>query len=170
MCPMFIDKSNQYNHPYWKPKLLSVCVLALCVCVCVCVHTHVHAWMHVCVHVLTQLHPTLCDPRDCGPPGSSVHVILQARILEWVAISYSKGSSQPREQTQVTCIVRQILYHCAAWEACVYVHTGTLTHTQYFTIPLKIENAFCARTLELLDQEPQVRKLFLRYMITWLRW
>ena len=43
---------------------------------------------------------TLCNPVDCSPPGSSVHRILQARILEWVAISFSRGSSQPRDRTQ----------------------------------------------------------------------
>ena len=48
---------------------------------------------------------TLCDPIDCSLPGSSVHGILQARILEWVAISFSRGSSQPRDQTQVSCIL-----------------------------------------------------------------
>ena len=42
--------------------------------------------------------PTLCDPMGCGPPGSSVHGILQARILEWVAIFFSRGSSQPRTE------------------------------------------------------------------------
>ena len=47
---------------------------------------------------------TLCDPKDCNPPGSSVHVILQARILEWVVMPFSRGSSQPRDQTQVSCI------------------------------------------------------------------
>ena len=41
--------------------------------------------------------PTLCNPMDCSPPGSSVHGIFQARILEWVAISFSKGPSQPME-------------------------------------------------------------------------
>ena len=41
--------------------------------------------------------PTLCDPRDCGPQGSSVHGILQARILEWVAMPSSRGSSRPRD-------------------------------------------------------------------------
>ena len=46
----------------------------------------------------------LCDPMDCSPPGSSVHGILQARILEWVAISYSRGSSQPMDQTYVSYI------------------------------------------------------------------
>ena len=47
---------------------------------------------------------TLCDPMDCSPPGSSVPGILQARILEWVAISFSRGSSQLRDQTHVSCI------------------------------------------------------------------
>ena len=45
---------------------------------------------------------TLCNPMDCSPPGSSVHGILQARILEWVAIPLSKGSSQPRDRTQIS--------------------------------------------------------------------
>ena len=53
---------------------------------------------------LLQLYPTLCDPMDCSPAGSSVHGILQARILEWVAISFSRESSWPRNQTQVSCI------------------------------------------------------------------
>ena len=48
---------------------------------------------------------TLCDPVDCSLPGSSLHGILQARVLEWVAISFSRGSSQPRDQTQVSRIV-----------------------------------------------------------------
>ena len=47
---------------------------------------------------------TLCDPMDYSLPGSSVHGILQWRILEWVAISFSRGSSQPRDQTWVSCI------------------------------------------------------------------
>ena len=53
---------------------------------------------------VTQSCWTLCDPVDRSPPGSSVHGILQARILEWVAISFSRGSSRPRDQTQVSCI------------------------------------------------------------------
>ena len=56
------------------------------------------------VKVKTQVCPTLWDPMDCSLPGSSVREILQARILEGVAISFSKGSSQPRDQTQVCCI------------------------------------------------------------------
>jgi len=54
---------------------------------------------------------SLCDPMDCSPPGSSVHGILQARILEWVAISSSGGSSPPRDWTCISCNCRWILYH-----------------------------------------------------------
>ena len=53
---------------------------------------------------VSQSCPTLCDPVDCSPPGSSIPGILQARILEWVAISFSRGSSQPRGLTQVSRI------------------------------------------------------------------
>ena len=52
---------------------------------------------------VTQSCPTLCNPMDRSPPGSSIHGIFQARILEWVAISFSGGSSQSRDQTHVSC-------------------------------------------------------------------
>ena len=58
-----------------------------------------------------------CDPMDCRLPGSSVHGISQARIPEWVVISFSRGSSWPRVQSCISCIDRQILYHWATWEA-----------------------------------------------------
>ena len=58
-----------------------------------------------CMHAKSlQLCPTLCDPLDCSPSGSSVHGILWAWILEWVTMPFSKGSSQPRDQTQVSHI------------------------------------------------------------------
>ena len=66
---------------------------------------------------VAQSCPTLCNPMDCSPPCSSVHVIFQARILEWVAISFSRGSSRPRDWTHVSCTGRRILYHWATWEA-----------------------------------------------------
>ena len=56
---------------------------------------------------VAQLCPTLCDPVDCNLPGSSVHGILQAKILEWIAISFSRGSSQPRDRTLVSCTARR---------------------------------------------------------------
>ena len=53
--------------------------------------------------LVAQSCPTLCDPMDCSPPGSSVHKIFQARIVECIAISFSRGSFQPRDQTWVSC-------------------------------------------------------------------
>ena len=55
---------------------------------------------------VAQLCPTLCDPMDYNPQGSSIHGIFQARVLEWVAISFSRESSQPRDRTQVSCIAQ----------------------------------------------------------------
>ena len=66
---------------------------------------------------VTKLCPALCNHMDCSPPGSSVHGIFQARILGWVAISFSMGSSQTRNQICVSCIGRQFLYLWASWEA-----------------------------------------------------
>ena len=77
----------------WSSKRADVCVCArACVCACAC----------VCVSE-TQLCLTLCNPMDCSPPGSSVHGILQARILEWVAIPFSRGSFWPRDRIRVSC-------------------------------------------------------------------
>ena len=65
---------------------------------------------YICCLVVKSC-PTLCDPMVCNPPGSSVHGISQARILEWVVISFSKGSSWPRDRTCVSCIDTCVLYH-----------------------------------------------------------
>ena len=67
--------------------------------------------------LVTQLCPTLCDPMDCRPLGSSVHGILQARILEWVAITFSRGSSQLRNRTWVSCIAGRFFTVWATREA-----------------------------------------------------
>ena len=71
-------------------------------------------WTHTLSHI------RLLDPVDCISPGSSVHGTSQARILEWVAISSSRGSSRPRDQIRISCcscMGRQILYRSAPWEA-----------------------------------------------------
>ena len=71
----------------WLLKIAAECwCQTLCVRVCVCARACAHSFL------------SLCDSVDCSPPGSSVHWISQARILKWVAISYSRGSSQPRNQ------------------------------------------------------------------------
>ena len=54
---------------------------------------------------------TLCNPMDCSLPGSSVHGIFQAVVLEWIAISFSRGSSQPRARTQVSRIVDRLSHY-----------------------------------------------------------
>ena len=76
------------------------------------------SWLLRCVlGSVAQLCLILYDPTDCSPPGSSVHRICLARILEWIAISSTRGSSPPRDQTGASCIGRWILYHWVTWEA-----------------------------------------------------
>ena len=89
---------------------------------CVCVY--IHSYVHKVKMLVTQSCLTLCDPMDCSPPGSSVPGILQAKILEWAAISFSRGSSRPRDQTHASCIGRQNLYHWVTREGymIVYIH------------------------------------------------
>ena len=66
---------------------------------------------------VTQSCPTLLRHHDCSPPGSFVLGISQARILEWVAISFSRGSSRLGDCTHISCVGRWIFYHWATWEA-----------------------------------------------------
>ena len=78
-----------------------------------CTGPQILAWCLVCQLCLMLLQPHY-------PPGSSVHEIFQARILEQLAMSYSRGSSGPRKQIRIcciSCICTQILYHCTSWEA-----------------------------------------------------
>ena len=84
---------------------------------------------------------------DCSPPISSIHGISQARILECVAISFSRGSSQSRHQTHISCISRQILYHWATREAplygCYSLKNVPLWRTTYFFAWV---SKYCKRT------------------------
>ena len=82
----------------------------------------------VCATLL-QSCPTLCNPMDCSSTGSSVHGILQARILEWVAMPSSRGSSQRRDQTQVSwisCNSCRFFTTSPTWEAHGTYHSNTL--------------------------------------------
>ena len=67
----------------------------------------------VCMCIFSHVSP--CNPMGCSLPISFVHGVFQARILEWVPISFYRWSSQPRDWTHVSCFGRQILYHCATW-------------------------------------------------------
>ena len=69
----------------------------------------------------------LCDSMDCSPPGSSVHGIFQARILEWVAISCSRGSSSPRDWTCVSCRKALLIYKSAVFLPIRWAHFKPMT-------------------------------------------
>ena len=101
---IFLVKVLEWGAIAFSDKLSHTCLKTtdVCVCVCVCV---CDKWLQSC--------PTLCDSMDCSPPGSSVCGILQARILEWVAMPSSRRSSW-RDQTcvsYISCIGGQVLYH-----------------------------------------------------------
>ena len=86
-------------------------------------HESLHSFsLSVCLCVCASC-PTLCDSIDCSLLGSTVHEIFQARILEWVAISFSRGSSQPRDGSPVSLVSpesdslpRWVLYHCTTMD------------------------------------------------------
>ena len=93
---------------------------------------------YVCV--CAQLCPTLCNPMDCSLPGFSIQGIFQTRILEWVAIPFSRGSSWLSGQTCVSCFYstgRWTLYHWAPWEAhfTQWKLVKSLSHVQLFVTP-----------------------------------
>ena len=85
----------------------------------------------VCV-LVTRSCPTLCDPTDCSPPGSSVHGILQERILEWVATSFSRGSYQPWDCLQADSLP---LSHQGSpvYSLCIHRHINLQIHTHAYT-------------------------------------
>ena len=91
----------------------------LLLCLLACVH------LFFCFHSAAKPCLTLCDPVDCSPPGSSVHGISQAGILVWVAITSCRISSQPRDQTHISCICSHILYHWATWKPLFIYSRGT---------------------------------------------
>ena len=78
-------------------------------------YSDVVGWNSLCCCLVGLI---LCNPMDCSPPGSSIHGISQARIPGWVAISFSRGSSQPRDRLNPHLLhCRRILCHCATREA-----------------------------------------------------
>ena len=92
---------------------------------------------------VAQLCPTLCDPMDCSLPGTYVHGTFQARVLDWVAISFSRGSSRPRGQTQVSHIRGRRFTIWATREAQLYMREGvngwkSLSRVRFFVIPCTV--------------------------------
>ena len=84
----------------------------------------------MCAHICAQSCPALCNPMDYSPPRSSVHGILQARILEWVAIPFSRGSSPTQGLNMSLLHCRQILYHVNHWGSLVNLHLSFQTQPE----------------------------------------
>ena len=76
-------------------------------------------FFRMCACAQSLSHVALCNPMNCSPPGSPVHGIFQMRILDWVTISYSRGSSWLKDQTHISCVFcigRKVLYYCTIWK------------------------------------------------------
>ena len=105
-----------------------------------------------CMHAqLLQSGHTLCDPMDCSPPGSSVHGILQARILEWVATPSSRTSSQARGQTHnsyVSYICKWVLHYCAISKTCIWKRIWLKLHQTTFLKFGKDRNTLLAKEVK----------------------
>ena len=97
-----------------------------------------HCISRYCCCLVTKSCLTLCNPIDCSPPGSSVHGVSQARILEWVSIFFYRGSSWPRDWTHVSCLAGRFLTteppgkpsHCTRAQPTSVWSTLTLLHLQ----------------------------------------
>ena len=107
------------------------------------------SWANLCMPAgsVACLCLTLFHPMDCSPPGSSIHGISQARILEWVAISFSRGSSQLRVWTHFSCIGRQILYH---WAMCMRP-SSQVSAAFLVTLPLTQHPSHYVQSMELFS-------------------
>ena len=130
---------NRMVRERWELSELLVALGLVCVCVCMC----------VCSVVSNSLWPH----GVCSLPDSSVHVILQARILEWVATSFSRGSSQPRDGTHIyciSCIGRWVLYHQR--------HLGS-SYSRLFVIVCATEFHILCYIIKLLEDRNSPRRL-----------
>ena len=99
--------------------------------------------MVIYCYLVVKSCPALCDAMDCSPPGSSVHGIFQARILEWVPISSSRASSQSRDRTCISCIDRWILYKTLShlgspWLSILYYILSILYHGYLYSILISL--------------------------------
>ena len=112
-------------------------------------------YMTIRHHLITKSCLTLSNSLDCSPPGSSVHGITQARILEWVIISFSRGSPQLRDRTCVFCVAGGFFNHRATWEALCDYWLGINAIHQVF-LAFSLQNTWTA--LRLIGR---IRRLYL---------
>jgi len=113
-----------------------------------CLHGILYVDIYMKWSEVPQSCPTFCDPMDGSLPGSSIHGIFQARALEWVAISFSRRSSSPRDWTQVShilgrcftiCATREVRYMCVCVCVCVCVHLSNDLQLFYLLMPLHLK-------------------------------
>ena len=117
--------------------------------------------------LITQLCLILCDPVDCSPPGSNVHGIIQARLLEWVAIPFSGGSSWPRDWTQVFCV--------AGWFFAIWATTDLAPSKKIVPIYIPSNRGYMSfwssimpnTKLFKLQKSKMIISLFLPFVILW---
>ena len=101
--PGTLTPSLTFQNAFLKPIMEFEAFFSTTTCMAVFYNKH-YTLLHQSESEVSQSCLTLCDPMDCRLPGSSIHGIFQARILKWVAISFSRGSSWPRDWTQISCI------------------------------------------------------------------
>ena len=140
LWPLLLTSCVQFS-TYW-PQFSWLQGLSLC---------FLYAQMYCCCLVAKSC-PTLCEPKDCSLPGSSVHGISQTRILEWVAISSSSRSSRPRNRTCISCIGRWVFHHWATWEAPQMYYDALNFNLSPCTIQPLLETRFSDSTPEFVNE------------------
>ena len=109
-----------------------------------------HPWKWKVKVLVAQSCPTLCNPMDCSLPSSSVHGILQAKILEWVSIPFSRGSSQPRDQTWVCCMAGRFFTIWTTKEA----HTPLKAHFEILSLIKSSQTLWTPTSTSVLNVSP----------------
>ena len=109
-----------------------------------------HTLSRVVKVLVAQSCPTLCNPMDCSLPSSSAHGILQAKILEWVSISFSRGSSQHRDRTWVCCMAGRFFTIWATKEA----HTPLKAHFEILSLIKSSQTLWTPTSTSVLNVSP----------------
>ena len=107
-----LDKGFHEWTPLNLPFITSYLSISASSCIKHSPVNRLESFLHQVIEYIAQSCPTLCDPMDCSLPGFLVHGIFQARVLEWVAISFSRRSSWPRDRTQISRVVGR---HFTVW-------------------------------------------------------